>query len=147
MFHRRLPSWREPHWKDLELPGVVPGQSAMPFCCGHCWLPSSFLPVFTLLGSMSKINDNHHNNMRWHSSLVYMHSSNQDGCLHFNESTLVVATLWWSAIIDPALALYVEEGKTGRLKRLHQILVKTPTHQTPSLIFHRFFFQFCSAVT
>lgn len=92
--HRRLHSLTEHLRKDLELPGVMPGQSATLFCCCCCcWSPSSFLPVFALLGSMPRRDGNHHDNMRQHSSLVYMHSSHQDCCLHFNRSTLVFATV------------------------------------------------------
>lgn len=87
-------------WSDGGVPRCSVAAAGRP---SPSFLPS-FLPVFTLLGSMPRRDGNHHNNMQQHSSLVYMHSSHQDRCLHFNRRTLVCATVWKSFIIDPPCA-------------------------------------------
>lgn len=72
------------------VPGIVPGLASTTVVVGG---GNCLFPLFIMLGSMSRGDGNHYDNMQQHSSLVYMHSSHQDPCLHFNGSTLVFATL------------------------------------------------------
>lgn len=74
------------------------------------------------------MSSNHHNNMRQHSSLAHMHSSQRDCCLHFNGSATRWKKIKRSFIIDPACVLQFGE--------LHKILLPSTPQKSSFLPHH-----------